>query len=110
MAEVLKLDQVELDPIDPLLFEWDGHTYTTSSPQETDIRRLRDIIADAERDPTALLKVLLGDEQYEQLDKSELSFTGQHLMVLVEAWTKHHKLDLPKSSGSPKSSRSTAKR
>lgn len=100
-----KLDDIQLDGKPPFVFEWDGGTYECRDPSTTDIRRIHDELQGAGDDPAAVLRFLLGDEQYARLDESDALFTGLHLKALTEAWMDHHGTSVPKSSGSPKSSK-----
>lgn len=105
MSDVLNLDALTPDEKPPLQFQFGGETYTCRSINEMDVRRIRDLLADAQDDPAAQLAWMLGEDQWERLETAEATFTIEHLKTVTDAWLAHHGLDLPKSGGSPKRSR-----
>lgn len=91
----------------PFPFTWDGETYTCIDLDALDVRRVGKQIRELDDydDANAMLLWLLGEEQYERLDQSEVAFQPHHFQALMDAWSKHHGVSLPKSSGSRTSSR-----
>lgn len=105
MTDVLDLDALTPDDKPPFRFQFDGQTYTCRSVDEMDVRKLPALLAEAQTDPAAQLAWMLGEDQWNRLEEAEATFTIKHLEAVTDAWLAHHGLDLPKSGGSPKPSR-----
>lgn len=111
MGKPFKLDAIELDTKEPFEFEWDGQVFTCIDPNTVDIRRVSDVLTDAGSDLEGSLAFMLGGEdEYARLDATGGVFTAVHMKRLSEEWVAHYGLDLPKSGGSAKRSKSTRMR
>ena len=93
-------------PEPPFTFQFGGETFTCRSPNDMDVRRLNQMLTDAQRDPSTQLHWMLGDEQWEKLESIEQTFSMRHLVAVTDGWLAHHGLNLGKSGGSSKPSTS----
>ena len=106
--EILDLDA--LDDVDegkpPFRFRFDGHEYTTESPNRIDVRDLGELVSS--QDPAELLAWMIGEDQWAILEAAEKVFTLPLMEKVSSGWLDHHGLDIPKSGGSSRSSRRRA--
>lgn len=97
---ILNLDELDIGGKPPFEFVFDGETYRCATPEALDVRDLKDLAAEADADPLALLTWLLGPEQIETLDKAPAVFALPHVQAVIEGWYEHHGLTPGKSGGS----------
>lgn len=109
MPEPFELDKIKVTSKGRFAFMWDGERYECIDLDQDDVKdasaKLAGVDASDEGQLVGMLRYLLGDEQYERLDASDLTFTRTHFETLVDKWAAHHELSVPKSSGSRRSSR-----
>lgn len=85
----------EADERPPFTFRFDGETYTL--PPDLDLRSIAAFEGDRLDDG---LRLLLGPDQWERLQKSPKAFTNKHLDRIGRDYAKHRGEDLGESEAS----------
>lgn len=100
MADVFDLDAAvktaAKDDKAPYQFSFDGEEYTCASPEDIDIRELKTMLVESEKDPSVQLRWMLGDDGWNMLEAAEGTFTARHLKIVTEQWLGHHGMSVPK--------------
>jgi len=104
--EVFDLDALDREANSkPFVFRFDGREYTC--PDDISIEMIQLIEAE---DVLGAMRVLLGDEQWDEIVNSPKMFGVTRMGKVLEAYRKHLGIGLPNSSASTTSSRTTARR